>query len=660
VIFNHTARAAAALAAVLLAAPVFAQDLTIASPDGRVSAKLSFNAQGQPTYALRYAGREVIAPSTLGLGFEQYRQLSAGTAVTAHVRRSGEDSYRPLSGKTSQVRDRYNELTLHLAETGGEKRRLDIVVRAYDGGFAFRYVVPGQPNLRHLRLTTEQSEFAFPADYQCQALNIGRFGTSHEGEFDPVRASQFRNHNLFDLPVVCETAPGGPALAFAEADLRDYAGLYLGGREAGGLGLSARLSPRPDDPAIAVSAWIGDEEPFLSPWRVVMLAPNVAALTESTLIPSLAEAPQGDFSWVKPGKYAWDWWNGPTLAAVPQAGMNDATLKAYIDFAAESGLEYMMIDDGWYLNSGGGPTVYPGANNLQWVPAIDLPGLVKYAADRKVGLWLWVHWKMLDANMDQALPLYAKLGIKGIKVDFMDRDDQDMVAFYHRLLKAAAANRLMVNLHGAFPPRGLSRTYPHFLTQEGVFGAEYNKWTRRVTATHNVNLAFTRNILGPMDYTPGGFRNTTPQAFRPEAQTPMVQTSRGQALAMYVVYESGFQGVSDSPDNYRGQPGFGFVKAVPAAWDETRAVSGALNEHVVLARRKGRDWYVGAMTNEAGREVAVPLGFLPKGRFTAEIWQDGQGPLEVVKTVQTVTAADTLTLKLAPSGGGAVRLRPAN
>ena len=655
---NQLLRPLAALAAFLLsAAPALAAPLTLASPDGRVSATVSSNAQNQPTYALRYGGREVLSPSVLGLGFEQYRQLSAGMAVTGSEARAGEDRYPLIAGKASAVRDAYNELVVHLAETGGEKRRLDIVFRAYDDGFAFRYVIPGQPNLRRLRLVGEQTEFAFPADYQCQALNLGRFTTSHEGEFDPVRASQFRNHNLFDLPVVCEAGSGGPAMAFAEADLRDYAALYLGGRETGDLGLSARLSPRPDDPGIAVSAWIGDEG-FSSPWRVVMLADSVGKLAESTLITSLNSAPQGDFSWVKPGKYAWDWWNGPTLASVPQAGMNDATLKAYIDFAGESGLEYMMIDDGWYVNSGGGATMLPGANNLQWIPAIDLPALVKYAADRKVGLWLWVHWKMLDANMEQALPLYARLGIKGIKVDFMDRDDQEMVGYYHRLLKTAAASKLMVNLHGAYPPRGLTRTYPNFLTQEGVFGAEYNKWTRRVTARHNVNLALTRNLLGPMDYTPGGFRNATPETFRAEAQTPMVQTTRGQALAMYVVFESGFQGVSDSPDNYRGQPGFEFVKAVPAAWDETRVISAGLNEHVAIARRKGREWYVGAMTNEAGRTVTVPLTFLPRGRFTATIWQDGAGPMEVVKQTRRVGAGDTIPLKLAPSGGGAIRLVP--
>jgi alpha-glucosidase len=645
------------LLALLIGAPALAEPLRLASPHGRVAATISTNPAGQPIYTLSYAGRTILAPSALGLAFERYRQLSPGMTIESSRPSAGEDRY-PMIGKASSVRDAYNELVVRFAESGGEHRRLEIVFRAYDDGFAFRYRIPPQPGLRQLRLEGEVTEFAFPADYGCQAFNVGRFGSSHEGEFDPVRAAQFRAHNLFDLPMVCETAPGGPALALAEADLRDYAGLYLSGRESGALGLHARLSPRLDDPAIAVAAWVG-EAGFQSPWRLVMLGDTVGKLVESTLVSSLSPAPQGDYSWVKPGKYAWDWWNGPTLAAVKPAGMNDATLKAFVDFAGQNRLEYMLVDDGWYANSGAGATLLPGADNMRWVPEIDLPGLVAYAAERRVGLWLWVHWKLLDANMEQSLPLYARLGIKGIKVDFMNRDDQEMVGFYHRLLRTAAANHIMVDLHGAYPPRGLARTFPNFLTQEGVFGAEYNKWTRRVTAQHNVNLALTRMLLGPMDYTPGGFRNRTPESFMPEAQTPQVQTTRGQALAMYVVYDSPFQGVSDSPDNYRGQPGFDFVREVPAAWDETRSISATLGEHVAIARRKGRDWYVGAMTNASARTLTIPLSFAAPGRYTATIWQDGNGPMDIVKQTRTVRAGETLSLHLAPSGGAVVKISPA-
>lgn len=652
-------RLSLALPALLLAftaRPALSQPLALSSPDGRVTASIAMDAQNRPIYALSFRGQQLIAPSALGLAFERYQTLSSGMTIQTSSRRSGVDAY-PLFGKASAVRDPYNEMTVTLAETGDQQRRLEVVFRAYDDGFAFRYRVPGQPNLRQLRLAGEVTEFVFPADYPCQAFNVGRYTSSHEGEFDPIRASQMRIHHLYSLPVVCETQSAGAAMAFAEADLRDYAGLYLSGREVGDPGLQARLSPRPDDSAIAVRTWVGDEG-LETPWRVIMIGDRVADLIPSTLITSLSAPARGDYSWVTPGKYAWDWWNGPTLGGRP-APMNDATLRTYIDFASESGLEYMLIDEGWYAGAGGGAIVLPGANNLETASGVNIPELVRYAADRKVGLWLWLNWKLLDQNMEQALPLYAKWGIKGIKVDFMDRDDQDMVAFYHRLLEATAENKLMLNLHGAYPPRGLTRTFPHYLTQEGVFGAEYNKWTKRVTARHNVNLALTRMLVGPMDYTPGGFRNATPQTFVPEAQTPMVMTTRGHALAMYVVYESPFQGVSDSPDNYRGQSGFDFVASVPATWDETRAISARLNEHVVLARRRGRDWFVGAMTNEQGRTVSVPLSFLGNGRWTATSWQDGASPMEVVKASSAVRPADTLRLTLAPSGGGVIRISPA-
>jgi alpha-glucosidase len=266
----------------------------------------------------------------------------------------------------------------------------------------------------------------------------------------------------------------------------------------------------------------------------------------------------------------------------------------------------------------------------------------------------------MDAQMDEALALYEKWGLKGIKVDFMDRDDQQMVDYYHRLLTKAGEHHLMVDLHGAEHPTGLVRTYPHYLTQEGVLGAEYNKWSRRITATHNVTLPYTRMLLGPMDYTPGGFRNVSPATFNPRNDLPFVQTTRGQALAMYVVYDSPLGLVSDSPDTYRGSPaGLDFVSATPTTWDETRFIAGEVGQSIVLARRKGADWWIGAMSNEAGRTVTVPLSFLGAGTFAADIRQDGAAPTDLVASKQTVKAGDVLTLKLAPSGGAAVRLTPA-
>ncbi|TFI59858.1 glycoside hydrolase family 97 protein [Sphingomonas parva] len=639
-----------------------AADLRLASPGKRVEIVVGTSSERQPTYSVTFDGKPVLAPSPLGLDLDKGGRLSYGLAVTGSERRSGTDRYTLTAGKARAVDDRYEELAVDLQEGGDAGRKLRIIFRAYDDGAAFRYVVPVQSALAAANVMGEMTRFDFARDYACWGLNLGKFGTSHEGEFDPVRASSLREHNLYDAPFMCSTGEGGATLALAEADLENWAGMYLQGRGDGGLGAQLKLSPRLEDPFVAVRTRIGSE--IVSPWRVVMLADSPAELLESTLITNLNPDPEFDTSWVKPGKSAWDWWNGPTIAGVKTAGTNDETVKRFIDFAAESGLQYMLIDEGWYMGAGGGGVVRPGVDVTRSIPEIDLPELVEYGGKRGVGLWLWLNWKALDAQMDEALALYERLGIKGIKVDFMDRDDQQMVDWYHRLLKKAAEHKLMVNLHGAYHPTGLARTYPHYLTQEGVMGAEYNKWSRRVTARHNVTLAFTRQLLGPMDYTPGGFRNQAPEAFQVRSAPPFVQTTRGHGLAMYVVYESPFSVVADTPNAYRtnsgaAEPGLDFLSDVPVSWDETRAIAGEIGEHVAIARRKGKDWYVGAMTNESGRTLTLPLDFLGSGRFEMTAWTDGNTPtaLDVQRSSLGKGPKAPVTLRLAPSGGAALRFK---
>lgn len=641
-------------ASLLVAGSAQAADLSLTSPDGRLAFHLS-DAKGA-TYALSYAGEPLMAESALGLDLSSGGALGPATRIAGSSGVSVDQPYDAVAGKSRGGRDRYNELMVELAEPGDTGRRMQLIVRAYDDGLAFRYRLPANQEAVTVR-PGELTRFNFAVDFDCWGLNLGHHRSAHEGEFDPIKASRLRDHGLYDAPLVCRT--GKAAFALAEADLKDWAGMYLAGRGEGGLGAAVRLSPRVDDGSAAVKLRIGSEA--VSPWRVVMVAPNAGKLIESDLIARLNPPTQiTDTSWIKPGKAAWDWWNGSTVSGVEKPGVNTATMKRFIDFAAEAGLPYMLIDEGWY--AGSAEWKRPGVDVTRPAPDMDMAAVTAYAAERGVGLWLWLHWEALNDQLDEALALYEAWGIKGVKVDFMNRDDQQMVEFYHRLLKRAADHRLMVNLHGAYHPTGLTRTYPNYLTQEGVLGAEYNKWSRRITATHNVTLPFTRMLLGPMDYTPGGFRHRTPATFEPRFKLPFVQTTRGQGLAMYVVYDSPFACVSDSPDAYvqDGRPavGFDFIQAVPTSWDEARFIAGDIGEHIVIARRKGQDWYVGAMTNEDGRTVKVPLGFLPKGRFKARLWQDGGAPDSVAVSDQSVTARGALTLKLSPSGGGAVRLTP--
>ncbi|HJU54140.1 MAG TPA: glycoside hydrolase family 97 protein, partial [Pyrinomonadaceae bacterium] len=583
-------------------------------------------------------------------------------------RRTHDSTYTLAVGKASRARDRYNELTVSLREAAGARRRLQIIFRAYDDGAAFRYRLPAQSGMTDFELAAERSDFRFPADLDCWALQLASFTTSYEGEYDHIISDRIRADAVIGLPLVCRTRDERTTFALSEADLKDYAGLYFARVAGGGYGVTSRLAPRRDDKSVAVRGRV-QVEGFVTPWRVVMVANEAAKLIESTLITNLSTPSViGDTSWIRPGRSAWDWWSGPNTEGTSfKVGMNDATMKHYIDFAAEMGLEYMLIDAGWYSPLPGyGPKMDFKADITKTIPEIDLPGLVSYARGKNVGIWVWAHWRLVNDQMDVAFPHFERLGVKGVKIDFMDSDDQEMVAFYHRVLRKAAEHHLLIDLHGAYKPTGLTRTYPNYLTQEGVMGAEYNKWSARVTATHNVTLAYTRLLLGPMDYTPGAFRNRTRREFNIKYIGPEVMTTRAHQLAMFVVYESPFACVSDDPGAYKGQAGAEFLKIVPTTWDETRALGGRIGEYVVVARRRGRDWYVGVLNNEEAREISLPLIFLGDTIYNATVYADGARADEVVVT-KTADAnsgkfrgtGSMMQLKLAPGGGAALRLTPA-
>jgi alpha-glucosidase len=621
------------------------------SPDGKITVTFVHQGNGPLTYAIERNGEQIIVPSALRVRLAE-GEISYG-AQGEVTTRSANSVRKLVATKAAEARDQYNEVTVTLKPVSGTPTELRWIFRAYDDGVAFRYVVPANAGLTTLAVRNEETEFGFAADYACHGFNVARFDSSHEGEFDPVKASLIRDHSFYDLPLVCRT--GSNAFAIAEANLADYGGLYLHGRGDGKLGVQPRLSPRLDDRKLVARIEIGADGAG-SPWRVIMLGDRLGSLIESNLIGNLNPDPSFDTSWIKPGKTAWDWWSGPWLPPPDRGGTDMPTIKKYIDFAGRSGFEFMMIDEGWCLRSGHGGSAPADADVTQAKADIDMPALVAYGAKQKVGLWLWVQWSLLDRQMDAALAQYAKWGIKGIKVDFMDRSDQQMVDYFHRLMRKAAEHKIMVDMHGAYPPAGLNRTWPNYLTQEGIMGAEYNKWSRRITATHNVSLAFTRMLLGPLDYTPGGFRNRTPADFEVVNSPPQVQTTRGHGLGMFVVYESPFQMVADSPDVYDNAPGYDFIKLVPTVWDETRFVGGDIDSYVSVARRKGTDWYVGVMGNEQAREVNVPLSFLGAGKFKAKIWEDGATPTTLNVSERAVTAADSIALRVAPSGGGAVRI----
>ncbi|MEO6217964.1 MAG: glycoside hydrolase family 97 protein [Sphingomonas sp.] len=624
---------------ILILTAMAAAQIAVASPDASISITV---APDGGSYSVT-RNKEVISRES-PLGLEVADSDYADLKFVGIERQSRRQDLPLVATKTRAARDWYNGAVIRFRESSGARRNLAIEVRAYNDGVAFRYLVPqGAP----VALKAEKTGFRFPGDPTCE---LSEYSGSHEKTFDTLKLSQLDAAKLYDVPVLCASTSGRTHFAIAQADIENYAGSSL--KPVSG-GLQVLMTPRPDRKDVTVVSPDG----LRSSWRVIMMGNRAGDLIGSTLIQALSPPPKGDFSWVKPGKAAWDWWSGPTAGEKPSM----ERYRHFIDFAGASGFPYFMIDAGWALNAGPCCDADPKTDITRSDPAIDMRALVKYAAGKGVGLLLWAHWKHVEPRMDEVLDTYKSWGIKGVKVDFMDRDDQEMVAFYARLARETAKRGMLLDMHGAFPPAGLARTYPNFLTQEGVKGAEYNKFNwGNVTAGHNVKLAYTRMLLGPMDYTPGGFRNSTPQSYEVHEVMPMTRNTRGQALAQYVVYDSPLQMVSDAPEAYANAAGFDFLKIVPTTWDETRFLDGSPTSFVVLARRKGSSWYVGAMTNEEGREVDIPLSMLGAGKYTASIWQDGASANDVEHVTKKVTRGDSLHIRMTPGGGAAVLLEPAH
>ncbi|NOX84384.1 MAG: glycoside hydrolase family 97 protein, partial [Chlorobi bacterium] len=384
------------------------------------------------------------------------------------------------------------------------------------------------------------------------------------------------------------------------------------------------------------------------PWRVMIITREDKDLVQSEMIWKLSRPLElKNVSWIKPGKVAWDWWNALNVYGVDfKSGVNTDTYKYFIDFAHKYGLEYIILDEGWYELD----------DVLKIRENVDLPEILRYAKSKDVGVILWVTWKALDDQLDKALEQFEQWGVKGIKVDFMQRDDQWMVDYYRRVARKAAEHHLLVDYHGAYKPTGLRRAYPNVITREGVAGLEQDKWGEKANPEHDVTLPFIRIVAGPMDYTPGAMINATKKNFRPVWGKPMSQGTRCHQLAMYVVYESPLQMLADSPSNYmKEKDAMDFLTPVPTVWDTTVVLGAKVSDYILMARKSGNKWYLGAMTDWDARDLQVDFGFLPDGNYTLEIWQDGINADRYASDYKRITKAvnkDTkLDIHLAPGGG---------
>lgn len=645
------------LALFLTIASVSAQTnvpLMLTSPNGQL--EISFGRSGnQLTYAVNFQGTSVLEPSALGLELQGQPLLGGNIHLVNATTSTTDETYHLVTGKTRVARNHYNALRLELAENAEPNRQLMIEARAYDDALCFRYVVPEQPNLHNFNLVREKTEFRLAKDATCYALELPNFRSMYEAEYIKLPASAFGNQGgvpsriLIGCPMLLEL-PGTAWMAITEADLRDYSSMYLVNPGGGWIGHSFEsvLAPQVENTNLCVTGTL----PHHSAWRVLMIASDPGRFIESTVITSLnPPCAIADTSWIHAGKASWDWWSG-SLGPDGKPAYTTDTMKYYVDFAAKSGFDYMLIDAGWSARD----------DITKLNGRVDVPEVVRYAKTKNVKIWLWATYSQLNRQMDEAMALYEKWGVAGIKTDFVERDDQQGMEFYYRSAEKAAQHHLLMDYHGPTKPTGIERTWPNILGYEAVAGMEQSKAGARDNPDHHLMLPFTRMLTGPMDYTPGGFNNVTREEFESRSIHPMVMGTRAHHLAMYVVYQASSQMVSDWPGDYEGQPEFQFIKDVPATWDETRALNGVPAEYVTLARRSGNNWYLGSMSNWTPRELIVPLDFLGSGKYIAEIYADApdaaQQPKHVTIEKKTVTHASRLKLQLAPGGGCAVRFVP--
>jgi len=470
-------------------------------------------------------------------------------------------------------------------------------------------------------------------------------------------------NSIASLPAVVDTK-SGTKLVIGESDVDDYPGLWLHGTKENALNGMFPLYPlkekakndrdvRVTQTATYIAATKGTRT---FPWRIIGVAENDAALITNQMVYLLAKpSAVQDTSWIKPGKVAWDWYNANNVFGVDfKSGVNTQTYKYYIDFASKYGIEYIILDEGWYKLG----------NVLQVVPEMNIEELVAYGKQKNVGIILWVVWKTLDDQLDAALAQYEKWGIKGLKVDFMQRDDQPTMNFYQKICREAAKRKMLVDFHGAIRPATMTRTWPNLVNTEGVRGLEQNKWSKYSSPEHNVTLPFTRMFLGPLDYTPGAMVNSgLEKNFAAVFERPMSMGTRCHQLGMYVVYEAPLQMLADSPSKYLREPEImEFLAPVPTVWDETHVLAAKIGDYVAIARRHGQEWYVGAMTDWTARSLDVDLSFLPAGAFQLSAFQDGPNAdrlgNDYEKVVSTVTNKSKVTIKMGSGGGWAARITP--
>ena len=654
-------------ACTLCALPLMAQkNYTLTSPDGTLQATVATGSDLR--ISLSADGETLLAPSPVSMTLGGGEVLGSNPKVTRARKNTADARIASPFYKKSSVRDHYNELELTMRGDYG------LVVRLYDDGLAYRFTTRKKDGIL---VENEQVAYTFPGDYTAYAPYVGhkrlldfegQFRNSFENTYTTARLSALDPGRLMFLPLAVD-AGDGVKVCITETDLENYPGLYLTNAGAAKNGLKGVFAPCPEkleqgghnnlqmlvrerkDHIAEINA------PRTFPWRVAIVGTDTDLAASDLSFLLAAPSKIDDTSWIKPGKVAWEWWNASNLYDVDfKAGINNETYKYYIWFASQHGIEYVILDEGWAVNK--------QADLMQVVPEIDLEELVEYGRERNVGIILWAGYYAFERDMERVVKHYADMGVKGFKVDFMDRDDQQMTAFNYRAAATAARYGLILDLHGTHKPAGLNRTWPNVLNFEGVHGLEQMKWSPESVdqMKYDVTIPFIRQAAGPMDYTQGAMRNATRNNYRPVNSEPMSQGTRCHQLALYVVLDSPLNMLCDSPTAYLHEKECTeFIAAIPTVWDETRILGGRLGEYIVTARRKGSTWYVGGITDWTPRDVEIdlaPLGI--DATVEATIFRDGANADRKASDYRRasirIDTSKPLTVHLAPGGGFVVKI----
>jgi alpha-glucosidase len=622
----------------------------VASPDSRLEIRIQ--ATDHVRYSVLLKGKTLVQDATLSIKIDQ-QTFGLAPTVKKATNRSVDGAIAPVvRQKFAKIREYYNELRLEM--NGGYA----IVFRAYNEGVAYRFETA--LSQAEVKVFDEEVGLNFAGDYSVYYPKEDSFFSHNERQFLHLTLKEISPETIASLPAVVD-APDGVKVAICESDVEDYPGLWLHGSNANNLTgvfpaypLKEKLERDRDFKVTERADYIAVTKGTRAyPWRLMAIAERDGDLITNQLVYLLARpSALEDTSWIRPGKVAWDWWNANNLYGVDfKSGINTQTYKYYIDFASKYGIEYIILDEGWYKLG----------NLLQVSPDMNIEELTAYAKRKNVGIILWVVWKTLDDQFDAALNQFEKWGVKGIKVDFMQRDDQPVINFYHKVCKEAAKRKMLVDFHGAIRPATMTRTWPNLISTEGVLGLEQCKWADVSSPKHNVTIPFTRMFMGPMDYTPGAMVNASKSTFAHIFERPMSPGTRCHQLAMYVVFESPLQMLADSPSNYLREPeAMEFLGPVPTVWDETKVLDGKIGEYVVIARRRGANWYVGAMTDWTPRELDVDFSFLPAGSYQMEAYQDGpnanRNAVDYKRIKSVINQGDHLKIKLASGGGWAAHI----